>query len=259
MNYKYNFNKWSSNDSQNQDTTSDKRNLGTQMAAILYVYFDIPNWFSEDELCTLLGYATRNHNVRQAILRMVDRDMLTSNFDSAGTEKYYLSEWPSKFIPRSPEDNPDIKNTNPNYAASITYRVDKGRRLINSRKQQKASPSQAATITLQTVATGVADAKKEEAKRTLHFKGPLQQNSNKRSKTTAFTASTAPTTFTANPSDSLESDEEPPTKPINLSQSSSSASSDPKDTDSEDTTEEFKRIIPEARNKGTDFNNVRAV
>ena len=281
MNSFFNFRKWNTSDDQETKVAAGgqdySRNLGTQTAAILYVYYDIPNWFSEDELCTLLGYAFRNHNVRQAILRMVERDMLICKQDTTGTEKYYLSKLPLEIAGRSPEDNPDIERTNPTYAASIEIRKKEGLTLINSRKQQKASPPQAAAVTQQPLAAVIADEKKEEAKRTLNFKNPPQQNSNKRSKTTAFTASTAsitrtaPTGFTANTSDSLESVEEPPTKSIDLSHSSSSDPSDSEesDSDSDDTPNKndigfmdedvFDQIIPAATNKGTNFNNVSSV
>jgi hypothetical protein len=253
MNALFNFQKWNTNDDQETKVAAgsqgNSRNLGTQTAAILYVYYDIPNWFSEDELCTLLGYAFRNHNVRQAVHRMVERDMLICKQDTTGTEKYYLSKLPLEIAGRSPEDNPDIEKTNPTYAESIEIRKKEGLTLINSRKQQKASPSQPATITPLTLADGVADAQKEDAKRKLDFK----RNSNKRPKSTASTASKAQTEVTANSSDSLESDED-------LSQSSSSDSSDSDDTDPGKTPEEpFKKIIPAARKEGTDFNNVRLV
>jgi hypothetical protein len=253
MNALFNFRKWNTNDDQETKVAAgsqdNSRNLGTQTAAILYVYYDISNWFSEDELCTLLGYAFRNHNVRQAVLRMVERDMLICKQDTTGTEKYYLSKLPLEIAGRSPEDNPDIEKTNPTYAESIEIRKKEGLTLINSRKQQKASPSQPATITPLTLADGVADAQKEDAKRKLDFK----RNSNKRPKSTASTASKAQTEVTANSSDSLESDED-------LSQSSSSDSSDSEDTDPGKTPEEpFKKIIPAARKEGTDFNNVRLV
>jgi hypothetical protein len=154
MNALFNFRKWNTNDDQETKVAAgsqdNSRNLGTQTAAILYVYYDISNWFSEDELCTLLGYAFRNHNVRQAVLRMVERDMLICKQDTTGTEKYYLSKLPLEIAGRSPEDNPDIEKTNPTYAESIEIRKKEGLTLINSRKQQKASPSQPATITWQT-------------------------------------------------------------------------------------------------------------
>jgi hypothetical protein len=111
MNALFNFRKWNTNDdldtkvaAGSQDNT---RNLGKQTAAILYVYYNILNWFSEDELCTLLGYAFRNHNAKQAVHRMVKRDMLTSQNNSAGTEEYYLSKVSLEFAGRSPEDNPE--------------------------------------------------------------------------------------------------------------------------------------------------------
>jgi hypothetical protein len=154
MNALFNFRKWNTNDDQETKVAAgsqdNSRNLGTQTAAILYVYYDISNWFSEDELCTLLGYAFRNHNVRQAVHRMVERDMLICKQDTTGTEKYYLSKLPLEIAGRSPEDNPDIEKTNPTYAESIEIRKKEGLTLINSRKQQKASPSQPATITWQT-------------------------------------------------------------------------------------------------------------
>jgi hypothetical protein len=301
MNALFNFRKWNTNDdldtkvaAGSQDNT---RNLGKQTAAILYVYYNILNWFSEDELCTLLGYAFRNHNVKQAVHRMVKRDMLISQNDSAGIEEYYLSKVSLEFSGRSPEDNPDIEKTNPTYAETSEIRKKEGLTLINSRKQLKPSLSQAAATTPQTGAASVAEAE-TKANRTLDFnpkKSPilasavtdaeataaaalsppskrkperaLKSNFKKRAKTTASTATTSSTAasdtlndkFPATPSNSLESDEEPPTKTIDLSQSSPSDSSDSEDTDSEDTTEEFEQIIPEARKKGTDFNNARAV
>ena len=201
---------------------------------------------------------------------MVERNMLICKRDTTGTEKYYLSKLPLEISGRSPEDNPDIERTNPIYANSIEIRKKAGQTLINSRKQLKASPSQAATITPLTLAEGVAEAQKADAKRELNFTNHPQQHSNKRSKTTASITRTAPTGFIANTSDSLESVEEPPTKPIDLSQSSSSDSSDSEDSDSDDTPtknnntgfmdeEVFNQVIPAARNKGTDFNNVRDV
>jgi hypothetical protein len=274
MNELFNFQDWNTNDDQETKVVAGSqdsyRNLGQQTAAILYVYYDISNWFSEDELCTLLGYAIRNHNVKQAIFRMVERNMLICKRDTTGTEKYYLSKLPLEISGRSPEDNPDIERTNPTYANSIEIRKKAGLTLINSRKHLKASPSQAATITPLTLAEGVAEAQKADAKRELNFTNPPQQHSNKRSKTTASITRTAPTGFIANTSDSLESVEEPPTKPIDLSQSSSSDSSDSEDSDSDDTPTKnnntgfmeedvFDQVIPAARNKGTDFNNVRDV
>ena len=276
MNALFNFQTWNSNDDQDTKVAAgsqdNSRNLGKQTAAILYVYYDIPNWFSEDELCTLLGYAFRNHNVRQAVSRMVEREILICKKDTTDTEKYYLSELSLEMVGRRPEDNPDIEKTNPIYAATIEIRKKDGQKLINSRKQLKTPPSQAATITPRTLADGVADAQKADAKRELDFNNPPQQHSNKRTKTTAASTRTAPTRFTANPSDSHESDEEPPAKPIDLSQSSSSDPSDSEesDSDSDDTPNKnnntrfmdedvFDPIIPAAREKGTDFNNAQNV
>jgi hypothetical protein len=249
MNTKYNFNKW-----KNEDTTSDKRNLGAQTAAILYVYFDIPNWFSEEELCTLLGYATRNHNVGQAILRMVDRDMLTSNFDSAGTEKFYLSEWPLKFIPRSPEDNPDIETTNPTYTYFIILRMQAGRTLMNSRKKPKTPPQATATTSV-TLAAAVAGAE-AKAKRKLELDPQEPEKKPKRK--------------AANANDNLNSNTEPTVKQTIEIPDSSSSDYEDEDSDSDDTPtknnntgfmdeDAFDQILPEAKTKGTDFNNVRDV
>jgi hypothetical protein len=214
-----------------------------------------------------LGYAFRNHNVRQAVHRMVERNMLICKRDTTGTEKYYLSKLPLEIAGRSPEDNPDIERTNPTYAESIEIRKKAGLTLINSRKQQKTPPAQPANITPLTLADGVVNAQKEDAKRKLDFK----RHSKKRPKTTAATASKAQTEVTANSSDSPKSDED-------LSQSSSSDSSDSEDTDpgetpdsdSDDTPKKnndtgfmhedaFDQILPAAKNKGTDFNNVRFV
>jgi hypothetical protein len=257
MNAFFNFRKWNTSDNQETKTAAgsqenSSRNLGKQTAAILYVFYDIPNWFSENELCTLLGYAFRNHNVRQAVYRMVERDMLICKQDTTDTEKYYLSELALEMAGRSPEDNPDIERTNPTYAESIEIRKKAGLTLINSRKQLKTPPANPANITPLTLADGV-----EDAKRKLAYK----QNSKKRSKTTAATA---------NSSDSHDSDES------SSSDSSDSEDSDEEtpDSDSDDTPkenndknndagfmdeDEFDQILPAAKNKGTDFNNVAYV
>jgi hypothetical protein len=149
---------------------------------------------------------------------MADKNMLVSQKDSAGTEKYYLSEWSSEFSGRSPEDNPDIETPNPTHTDSITFRMQAGRTLINSRKRQK-TPPQATVTTSETLAAAVAaaEAKQAAAKRKLDFPEPTQTNSNKKSKKRASNATTTSTAtsvtpsgpFEANPSNNLESDKEP--------------------------------------------------
>jgi hypothetical protein len=124
---------------------------------------------------------------------MVERDMLICKQDSTGTEKYYLSKWPSDFVPRQPEDNPDIETTTPTHTASITIRLRAGLKLINSRK--KKSPPPAAANTKPTVASAVAAAEAAAAtstpsKRQLNYgtgTPPLQSSLKKRATTKAAT------------------------------------------------------------------------
>jgi hypothetical protein len=188
---------------------------------------------------------------------MADKNMLVSQKDSAGTKKYYLSEWSSEFSGRSPEDNPDIETPNPTHTDSITFRMQAGRTLINSRKRQK-TPPQATVTTPETLAAAVAvaEAKQAAAKRKLDFPEPTQTNSNKKSKKRASNATTTSTAasvtpsgpFEANPSDNLESDKEP----------TANTTIDISSSDSEDT-EKFQRIIPAGRKEGTNFDEVRDI
>ena len=181
---------------------------------------------------------------------LVDRDMLTSNFDSAGTEKFYLSEWPLKFVPRSPEDNPDIETTNPTYTRFITLRMQAGRTLMNSRKKPKTPPQATATTS---VAAAVADAE-AKAKRKLELD---PQEPEKKSKRKA-----------ANANDNLNSNTEPTTKQTIEIPDSSSSDYEDEDSDSDDTPKQnnnkgfmdeevLDQVIPAAANKGTDFSDIR--
>jgi hypothetical protein len=193
---------------------------------------------------------------------MADKNMLVSQKDSAGTEKYYLSEWSSEFSGRSPEDNPDIETPNPTHTDSITFRMQAGRTLINSRKRQK-TPPQATVTTSETLAAAVAaaEAKQAAAKRKLDFPEPTQTNSNKKSKKGHPTQPQhqrphqSPPQAHSKPTQATTSN---PIKSLQRIQLSTSLSSDSEDTDSEDT-EKFQRIIPAGRKEGINFDEVRDI
>jgi hypothetical protein len=54
----------------------DTRLVGTQTEAILYVFFDIPCFFSKVELENFLGVIPPNHNVGAALLKMLEAKMI---------------------------------------------------------------------------------------------------------------------------------------------------------------------------------------
>jgi hypothetical protein len=70
--------------------TNDTRLVGSQTEAILYVFFDIPCFFSKVELELFLGGVSLNHNVGGALLKMVQAEMIMKTKNRIGTEQFYL-------------------------------------------------------------------------------------------------------------------------------------------------------------------------
>jgi hypothetical protein len=63
--------------------------LSSTIDAILYVFFDLPLFFSKVELETLLGCAPGNVHVTGALNKMLENEMIVKQCDSNGTHDYY--------------------------------------------------------------------------------------------------------------------------------------------------------------------------
>jgi hypothetical protein len=62
--------------------------LSSTIDAILYVFFDLPFFFSKDELETFLGYAPDNVHVTGALNKRLENEMIVKQGDSNGTIQY---------------------------------------------------------------------------------------------------------------------------------------------------------------------------
>jgi hypothetical protein len=111
--------------------TNDTRLVGTQTEAILYVFFDIPCFFSKVELELFLGVVLPNHNVGGVLLKMVQAEMIIKTKNRIGTEQFYLGHFGMEALQRP--TIPDINNRPNNFLESITLRIDNGNQLINDR------------------------------------------------------------------------------------------------------------------------------
>jgi hypothetical protein len=70
--------------------TNESRLVGSQTETILYVFFDIPFFFSRAELELFLGVKALNHNVGGALHKMVQAQMIVMATDRNGTEQFNL-------------------------------------------------------------------------------------------------------------------------------------------------------------------------
>jgi hypothetical protein len=110
-------------------STNDTRLVGSQTEAILYVFFDIPRFFSKVELELFLGIVSPNHNVGGALLKMIEAKMIIKTKNRIDTEQFYLGHFGMEALQRS--TIPDIDNRPNNFLESITLRIDNGNQLIN--------------------------------------------------------------------------------------------------------------------------------
>jgi topoisomerase IA-like protein len=115
--------------------TNETRLVGPQTEAILYVFFDIPCFFSRAELENFLGVKALNHNVGSALLKMVEAKMIIKTKDKINTEQFYLGHFGMEALQRS--TIPDINNRPNNFMESITLRTENGLQLINERAAKK--------------------------------------------------------------------------------------------------------------------------
>jgi hypothetical protein len=82
--------------------TIETRLVGSQTEAILYVFFNIPCFFSKVELELFLGVVSPNHNVGGALLKMAQVEMIVMATDRNGTEQFYLGHFGMEALNRIP-------------------------------------------------------------------------------------------------------------------------------------------------------------
>jgi hypothetical protein len=100
--------------------TNDTCLVGSHTEAILYVFFDLPCFFSKVELELFLGVVSPNHNVGGALFKMVQGEMIIKTKNRIGTEQFYLGHFGMEALKRS--TIPDMNNRPNNYLESITFR-----------------------------------------------------------------------------------------------------------------------------------------
>jgi hypothetical protein len=110
------------------------RLVGTQTEAILYVFFNIPCFFSKVELENFLGVVSPNHNVGGALLKILEAKMIIKTKNRISTEQFYLGHFGMEALQRS--TIPDIGNRPNNFLESITLRIENGHQLINERAER---------------------------------------------------------------------------------------------------------------------------
>jgi hypothetical protein len=118
-----------------QPDTNETRLVGPQTEAILYVFFDIPCFFSRAELELFLGVKLLNHNVGGALLKMLEAKMIIKTKDKIGAEQFYLGHFGMEALQQS--TIPDINNRPNNFLESTTLRTKNGLQLINERAEKK--------------------------------------------------------------------------------------------------------------------------
>jgi hypothetical protein len=118
-------------------SNTDKRLVGKQTEAILYVLYNLPCFFSEAKLEIFHGVAINNHNVKGALERMIISKMLISKRDDLGTIQYYLGNFGMKLLGRT--EHPDINNRPNEFLPSIIIRTRDGMKIINGRRDTTTS------------------------------------------------------------------------------------------------------------------------
>jgi hypothetical protein len=118
-------------------TNKDKRFVGKQTEAILYVLYDLPCYFSRAELEVFLGVKPLNHNIKGALEHMITSKMLICKKDGLGTIQYYLGNFGMTLLGRT--EYPDINNRPDKFLPSIIIRTRDGMKIINKRRDTTTS------------------------------------------------------------------------------------------------------------------------
>jgi hypothetical protein len=97
------------------------------MEGILYVFYNVPCFFSQAELELFFGFKFPNHNVDGVLQRIIiESNMIVSDIDIIGTGQYYLGEFGFTLLGRHQLPNINIRNAK--YLRSITICAQNGQR-----------------------------------------------------------------------------------------------------------------------------------
>ena len=154
--------------------TTDNRQLRSQVEGILCIFVDLPIFFSREEFETLLGYKANNNNVKKALHRMLESNMIISKDDPFQTQKYFpgtvamailgINNIPNIEVARPAEHEAAIqKSMNNGTAHGIKRSLTKKRKATESLDTQAATAASAATMV------------SPPPRRTLTFKDPPEQ------------------------------------------------------------------------------------
>jgi hypothetical protein len=108
------------------------------MEVILYVFYDLPCFFSIAELEVFLGYRANKNNVAGALHLMEEVGMIIMWQDSVGTKQYYLGNFGMELL-GSQELLPDINNRAITYLLSISIHTQNGLGVSNIRASIKTT------------------------------------------------------------------------------------------------------------------------
>jgi hypothetical protein len=131
MKAKYEYKDWV------HPTSKDKRFVGKQTEAILYVQYNLPCFFSKAKLEVFLGVKSTNYNVKGALQKMIGTDMLIRKRDETGTDQYCLGNFGMTLLHR--KEIPDIGNKPDKFLPSIIIRTREGMKIINGRRDATTS------------------------------------------------------------------------------------------------------------------------
>jgi hypothetical protein len=120
-------------------STKDNRNIGPQTEAILLVSYDIPCFFSQTELEVFLGYVSPNHNVDEALIKMVEEKMLVKATNKVGTQIYYLGHFAMQALKRTKLPDKDARQNK--FLESIAICSDNRHRNRRNKRQSTARTS----------------------------------------------------------------------------------------------------------------------
>jgi hypothetical protein len=129
---------------QYQNWTCHQVRISKQIDAILYIFFDLPLYFSKAELETFLGYAANNKNVTYALNNMVDNDMIVKKMDSKNTWRFYLGDIANRLLQR--HEMPVIGKRTGIYSQSIEMRTRNGVDRITKRRTDCTSTKRAPVV-----------------------------------------------------------------------------------------------------------------
>jgi hypothetical protein len=124
----------------------DMRKLRPQVEGILCIFLDLPFFFSLQEFEVLLGYRSNNNDIKKALKRMLEENMIILKEDQLETTKYYLGPVAMGILGHT--IIPDITGAPPaEHALSIQACLDNQTKHGNIRlkKRKAASLQQAAT------------------------------------------------------------------------------------------------------------------